>query len=120
MRKPKTEKHDTDRSQISSRAPTVELNTKWEKNITKLGDRVATYICGKKNHFTKMCKTRDIIKAHRVDEMSGSEYSETEFLYTVTEKPGTEVVKAVVDRKIYANMFIDNKPRKFYIEWHGS
>ena len=62
-----------------------------------------------------MCKTR--VKAHRANEMSGSESSETEFLYTVTEKPGTEeVVNAVMDREIYANMLIDNKPVKFHID----
>ena len=62
-----------------------------------------------------MCKTRD--KAHRVNEMSGNESSETEFLYTVTEKPGTEeVVNAVMDREIYANMLTNNKSVKFHID----
>ena len=47
----------------------------------------------------------------------GSESSETEFLYTVTEKPGTEeVVNAVMDYKIYASMLIDNKPVKFHVD----
>ena len=115
VRKLKAEKHDTDRNQISTKScPYCGIKHKMGKEHCKDWGQSCN-ICGKKNHFAKMCKTRD--KVHRVDEMSGSESSETELLYTVTEKPGTEeVVNAVMDREIYANRLIDNKPVKFHID----
>ena len=115
MRKPKAEKHGTNHNQISTKScPYCGIKHKMGKEHCKAWGQSCN-ICGKKNHFAKMCKTRD--KADRINEMSGSEFSETEFLYTVTEKPGTEeVVNAVMDREIYANMLTNNKSVKFHID----
>ncbi|CAH3183980.1 unnamed protein product [Porites lobata] len=66
--------------------------------------------CGKKNHFAKQCKSK--VKTHQVGEGLSDAESSEEYLFSVTTTPETtHTVNAILEREIYAQKLINEKPK---------
>ena len=66
--------------------------------------------CGMKNHFAKQCKSK--VKTHQVGEGLSDAESSEEYLFSVTTTPETtHTVNAILEREIYAQKLINEKPK---------